>query len=121
MVIMYRRCHRQFTTAYHITNDEHMPMSTNSEKNACNGEKREHFFTSLRTCIAPALNTRVNALCELIDFCDIKPCNVFTIEVWFRECVNNGVGGVRDRGTGSRQGCRRGGSWSVFRLYMYVR
>jgi hypothetical protein len=110
--------HVQFTTAYHITNDEDMPMSTDSKKNTCNSKKRKHLFSSLRTRIAPALDTCINTLRKLINFSDIKPCDVLTVKVCFRECVDNGVNGIRDGGTGNRQGCRWGGSWSTFGLYM---
>jgi hypothetical protein len=78
-------------------------MSTHSEKNTRNIKKREHLFASLGTCIPPVLNTRVHTLRELIDFGDIKPCNIFSVYVSFREHVDNRVSGFRNR-----EGCRCG-------------
>jgi hypothetical protein len=73
-------------------------MSTDSEKNAGNSKKSKHFFPGLGTCIPPALNTCVDTLCELINFSDIKPGNIFTVNVRFRKCVDNRDGGFRDVG-----------------------
>jgi hypothetical protein len=99
-------------------------MSTDSEENPSYSKKSKHFFAGLGTSIPPTLNTCVDTLCKFIDFGDVEPCNIFMfgVEVSFRECIDKGVGGVRNdssvhsvrgsnsrrnrhqRGTGNRQG-----------------
>jgi hypothetical protein len=68
-----------------------MSMSTDSDKNSSHGKKRKHLFAGLGTCVPPTLNTCVDTLCKLINFGDVKPCNIFRVDVSFRECVDNGV------------------------------
>jgi hypothetical protein len=56
-----------------------MAMSTDSKENPGHGEEGEHFFACLWPCIPPALNTSVDALCELVGFGEIEPRNIFKI------------------------------------------
>jgi hypothetical protein len=87
--------HLQFTTANHIADDEDVAMSTHSKKNASNRKQRKHFFAGFRACVPPTFDTRIDTLCKLINFGDIEPCNIFTVEVSVREGVRIGIGGVR--------------------------
>jgi hypothetical protein len=71
-------------------------MSTDSEENPSYGKKSKHFFAGLGTSIPPTLNTCVDTFCKFINFSDVEPCNIFSIDVSFWECVDKGVSGVRE-------------------------
>jgi hypothetical protein len=90
-------------------NDKNMPMSTDGEKNSSHSEKSEHFFAGVRTCIPPTLNACVDTWCKFINFSDVEPGNIFSVEVGFWECVDNGVSGIRVNGSRVRGNyCRSG-------------
>jgi hypothetical protein len=78
-----------------------MPVSTDSEKNSSHGKKGKHLFTGLGTCVPPTLDACVDTFGKVIKFGDVKPCNIFRVEIRFRECVDNGVTGFIRSGLSS--------------------
>ena len=75
--------HIQFSTSNHITYDKYMPMSTDGKENSSHSKKSKHFFAGIGTCISPTLNACVDTLSKFINFSDVKPGNIFSIEVGF--------------------------------------
>lgn len=65
-----------------------MAMTADDEEDTCDCEKIEHLLSRFGSCITPPFNTCVDAFRKIIHFSDIKPGNIFTINIIIRECLS---------------------------------
>jgi hypothetical protein len=75
----------QFSTADHVTQDENVAMSTDSQENARHCKEGEHLLSCLWASIFPSLNTGVHALRKIIELIDIKPSDILPIKICVRQ------------------------------------